>query len=209
MDTINILLVDDHRVVREGLRRMLELETDFRVVGEASDAQGVLNQVQSLSPEVVLMDIKMPGGDGISLTRRLKEEYPDCNVIMLTLYDEYLTQAIEAGAVGYLLKDIEREELIKAIRGIHDGRSTLNLSLDKDQLPDLISQASDKQRSYLSERELNILRLIAEGVTTKEIAEKLFLSQASVKRSVRIIFEKLNANNRSGAVSEAYKRRLI
>lgn len=209
MDTINILLVDDHRVVREGLRRMLELESDFRVVGEASDAQTVINQVGELSPEVVLMDIKMPGGDGISLTRRLKEEYPDCNVIMLTLYDEYLTQAIEAGADGYLLKDIEREELIKAIRGIHDGRSTLNLSLDRDQLQDLISQANEKQRSNLTERELNILRLIADGITTKDIAEQLFLSQASVKRSVRIIFEKLNAHNRSGAVAEAYKRRLI
>jgi DNA-binding NarL/FixJ family response regulator len=209
MDTINILLVDDHRVVREGLRRMLELESDFRVVGEASDAQTVINQVGELSPEVVLMDIKMPGGDGISLTRRLKEEYPECNIIMLTLYDEYLTQAIEAGADGYLLKDIEREELIKAIRGIHDGRSTLNLSLDRDQLQDLISQANEKQRSNLTERELNILRLIADGVTTKDIAEQLFLSQASVKRSVRIIFEKLNAHNRSGAVAEAYKRRLI
>ena len=128
MDTINILLVDDHRVVREGLRRMLELESDFRIVGEASNVQTVINQVEELSPEVILMDIKMPGGDGISLTRRLKDEYPDCNVIMLTLYDEYLTQAIEAGADGYLLKDIEREELIKAIRSIHGRRSTLNLS---------------------------------------------------------------------------------
>jgi DNA-binding NarL/FixJ family response regulator len=209
MDTINILLVDDHRVVREGLRRMLELESDFRVVGEASDAQTVIAQVGELTPEVVLMDIKMPGGDGISLTRRLKEEYPECNVIMLTLYDEYLTQAIEAGATGYLLKDIEREELIKAIRGIHDGRSTLNLSLDRDQLQDLISQTNEKQRSNLTERELNILRMIAEGITTRDIAEQLFLSQASVKRSVRIIFEKLNAHNRSGAVAEAYKRRLI
>ncbi len=151
----------------------------------------------------------MPGGDGISLTRRLKEDYPDCNVIMLTLYDEYLTQAIEAGAVGYLLKDIEREELVRAIRAIRGGRSTLNLSLNKNQRPDLGIQSGEKQRAYLSERELNILRLISEGVTTKEIADQLFLSQASVKRSVRIIFEKLNAHNRSGAVSEAYKRRLI
>lgn len=209
METINILLVDDHRVVREGLRRMLELESDFRVVGEASNVDEVLSQVKTLMPEIVLMDIKMPGGDGITLTKRLKEEHPECNVIMLTLYDEYLTQAIEAGAVGYLLKDIEREELIRAIRAIRGGRSTLNLSLNKDQLPDLITQAGEKQRAYLSERELNILRLISEGVTTKDIADQLFLSQASVKRSVRIIFEKLNAHNRSEAVSEAYKRRLI
>ena len=123
MDPIRILLVDDHQVVREGLRRMLELEADLKVVGEASDATEVLTQVELLSPEVVLMDIKMPGVDGIGLTQQLKEKQPSCNVIMLTLYDEYLTQAIEAGAVGYLLKDIKREELIRAIQAVHQGRT--------------------------------------------------------------------------------------
>src|SRR3990170_7511318 len=102
MDTIRILLVDDHQVVREGLRRMLELEADFKVVGEAAGAKEALTQVASLSPEVILMDIKMPGVDGISLTREIKEKFPSCNIIMLTLYDEYLPQAIEAGAKGYL-----------------------------------------------------------------------------------------------------------
>ena len=111
MEAINILLVDDHQVVREGLRRMLELESDLHVVGEASDASEALPQVESFSPEIVLMDIKMPGLDGIELTRKLRQQYPDTSVIMLTLYDEYLTQAIEAGAVGYLLKDIKREEV--------------------------------------------------------------------------------------------------
>ncbi len=116
MDTIRILLVDDHQVVREGLRRMLELESDFHVVGEVADTKEVLNQVESLSPQVILMDIKMPGLSGIELTRQVKQKYPSCNVIILTLYDEYLTQAITAGATGYLLKDIKREELVKAIR---------------------------------------------------------------------------------------------
>ena len=208
-EDIRVFIIDDHQVVRDGLRHMLGQDEDIKIVGEAADAREALAQVESLCPDIILMDIKMPGGDGITLTRRLKEEHPSCNVIMLTLYDEYLTQAIEAGAVGYLLKDIEREELIRAIRAIHDGRSTLNISLDKENLPELITQVGDKQRAYLSERELIILRLIADGITTKEIAKQLFLSQASVKRSVRLIFEKLNTNNRSGAVSEAYKRRLI
>ncbi len=209
MDTIRILVVDDHQVVREGLRHMLELEADMKVVGEASDAKEALTQVESFSPEIILMDIKMPGIDGIELTRQLKEKQPSCNIIMLTLYDEYLTEAIEAGAVGYLLKDVKREELVRAIRAVHQGRSPLNLSLSRDQLAELAAPAESKQQAYLSERELTILRMIAEGVTTKEIANQLFLSQASIKRSVRLTLEKLGVRNRSEAVSEAYKRRLI
>jgi len=209
MDTIRIFLVDDHQVVREGLRRMLELEPDLRVVGETGDTKEVLTQVESLSPEVILMDIKMPGVDGIELTRQLKEKCPSCNVIMLTLYDEYLTQAIEAGAVGYLLKDIQREELIRAIRAVHEGRSSLNLSLSQEQLAELAAPAESKQQVDLSERELSVLRLIADGAATRAIADQLFLSQSSVKRCVSLIFENLGVHNRAEAVSEAYKRRLI
>ena len=209
MDTIRILVVDDHQVVREGLRHMLELEADMEVVGEAGDAEEALTQVESLSPEVILMDIKMPGVDGIELTQQLKKKQPSCNIIMLTLYDEYLTEAIEAGAVGYLLKDVKREELTRAIRAVHEGRSSLNLSLNRDQLAEFAAPAGNKQRVYLSERELTILQMIAGGVTTEEIANQFFLSQASVKRSVRLIFEKLGVRNRSEAVSEAYKRRLL
>jgi DNA-binding NarL/FixJ family response regulator len=131
MEEIRILLVDDQQVVREGLRRMLELENDLNVVGEAADASEALPQVESLSPEIVLMDIKMGGVDGIELTRRLRQKHPDINVIMLTLYDEYLTQAIEAGAVGYLLKDIKREELVRAIRSVRDGRAPLAVYPDR------------------------------------------------------------------------------
>jgi DNA-binding NarL/FixJ family response regulator len=209
MDAINILLVDDHQVVREGLRRMLELESDLNVVGEASDAREALPQVESLSPEIVLMDIKLGSVDGIELTRQLRETHPSCNVIMLTLYDEYLTQAIEAGAVGYLLKDTNREELVRAIRSVREGRSPLGLSLTRDHLNELTSSTDSRRRFALSERELSILRLIADGVTTSEIADQLFLSQASVKRSISLIFEKLAVRNRSEAVSEAYKRKLI
>jgi len=209
MSAIRILLVDDHQVVRDGLRHMLELEADMKIVGEAADAKEALAQVELLSPEVILMDIKMPGVDGIELTRQLKEKQPSCNVIMLTLYDEYLAQAIEAGAVGYLLKDIKREELTRAIRAVQEGRSPLDLSLDRDRLAELIAPTEGQQQTRLSERELAVLRLIANGVTTKEIANQLFLSQASIKRSVHLVLEKLGVRNRSEAVSEAYKRKLI
>lgn len=209
MDTIRILLVDDHKVVCEGLRRMLELEEGMEIVGEASDANEALTQAELLSPEVILMDIKMPGMNGIELTRHLTEKQPSCNILMLTLYDEYLPQAIEAGAAGYLLKDIKREELVRAIRAVHEGRSPLGLSISRDRLAELATPSENKQRLYLSERELAILRLVADGVTTQEIANQLFLSQASIKRSVNAIFEKLGVHNRSEAVSEGYKRKLI
>lgn len=208
MDTIRILLVDDHQVVREGLRRMLELEPDLKIVGEASNGKEALEQVDRISPEVVLMDIKMPGMDGIELTRKLKDKCPDCHVLMLTLYDEYLHQAIEAGATGYLLKDINREELLKAIRSVREGRSPLYMSLPPDRLAKLTTPES-QQKTNLSERELTILRLIADGVTTEGIAHQLFLSEASVKRSVHIIFDKLTVRNRSEAVAEAYRRGII
>ena len=209
MDIIRILLVDDHQVVREGLRRMLELEEDMEVVGEAAEAKEALTQVELLCPEIILLDIKMPGVDGIEFTRRLKEKQPTCNVIVLTLYDEYLAQAIEAGAVGYLLKDIKREELVRAIRAVHQGRSPLDLSISRECLAGLAATSESRQRLYLSERELAILRLIADGLVTREIANQLFLSQASVKRSIGLIFDKLGVHNRSEAVSEAHKRKLI
>ena len=160
-NSIRILLIDDHQVVRDGLQHMLQQEEDMEVVGQGASSQ------------------------------------------------EALAQAIKAGAVGYLLKDVKREELVRAIRTVHEGRSPLGISFSRDRLAELAGLGEGKGHFYLSERELSILRLIADGVTTKEIANKVFLSEASVKRSVHVIFDKLGVRNRSEAVSEAYKRRLI
>jgi len=176
---IQILLVDDQEVIREGLRCMLELESDLEVVGETGDASEALMLAELLSPEVILMDIKMPGMNGIELTRRLKEKQPSCNVLILTMYDEYLTQALEAGVVGYLVKDIKREELIRSIRAVHEGHSPISLSFNRERLSDLLGPDEDKQQLSLSERELTIIRLIADGITNKEIANQLILSQAT------------------------------
>lgn len=119
---IQILLVDDHQVVRDGLQRMLEQQEDIQVIGDCSCAEDALFLAEIVSPDVILTDIKMPGVDGIELTRQLKQKYPSCNVIMLTLYDQYLSQAMEAGAKGYLLKDIKCEELAEAIRQVYQGQ---------------------------------------------------------------------------------------
>jgi DNA-binding NarL/FixJ family response regulator len=126
MDVIRVLLVDDHGVVRNGLGKMLELEEDIEVVGEASNAEETLNMVEIVSPSVILMDIKMPGMDGITLTKKIKNKLPSCNVIMFTLHGDYLTQAIEAGASGYLLKDIRRTDLSEAIRQVNDGQVVIS-----------------------------------------------------------------------------------
>jgi DNA-binding NarL/FixJ family response regulator len=201
---IRILLVDDHEIVRHGLRRMLELEEDIKVVGDCADADEAFFQAEMLSPDIVLMDIKMPERDGVETARLLKEKQPACEIIMLTMYDEYLTQAIEAGAVGYLLKDVKRDELLRAIRAVYQGRLPLNQGLSK-----LANSIKDSEGSYLSERELEILRLIANGATTKEISTQLFLSEATVKRDVQRIFDKLGARNRSEAVAEACKRKIV
>ena len=126
---IQILLVDDHQVVRDGLHHMLELEEGISVAGEAADAESALSLAELLSPDIILMDIKMTGVDGIELTRQVKQKNPSCNVIMLTLYDQYLTQAMKAGAKGYLLKDIKHEELIEAIRKVHQGQIVTSESI--------------------------------------------------------------------------------
>jgi len=126
---IQILVVDDHQVVREGLRRMLGQEQDMEIIGQGANSEEALFQIEELTPDVVLMDIKMPGVDGIELTRQVTQKYPSCNVIMLTLYDEYLNQAMAAGAKGYLLKDIKREDLTQAIRQVHHGEVVISESV--------------------------------------------------------------------------------
>ena len=126
---IKILLVDDHQVVRDGLQRMLEQEDDLQVVGQSSNSDEALARIDELSPDIVLMDIKMPGMDGIELARLAKKRHPMCNIIMLTLYEQYLTQALEAGARGYLLKDIKRRELAQAIRQVHNGQVVTSESI--------------------------------------------------------------------------------
>ncbi len=153
---ITVLLVDDHQVVREGLRRMLELEDDIRVIGEAANMEEALHLAELHSPDVILMDIKMPGGDGVEATRRLKGKLSTCHIIMLTLYEEYIAEAIEAGAVGYLLKDVKREELSQAIRVAYQGQSPLDASLTRKLVGEFASLAKEKARPQpgLSERQL-------------------------------------------------------
>ncbi len=208
---IRVLLVDDHPVVRQGLRRMLELEEDMEVVAEASSGEEALEKMETSSPHIIVMDIRMPGTGGIEAIRQIKERHPEANVVVLTLYGEqYLVQAIEAGAVGYLVKDVGGEELIQAIRAVHQGESILHSSLSRGLFNEFATLAKgNSQRCCLSPRELEIIRLISSGATNKEIAAQLFLSDTTVKRAISRIFDKLEVKDRAEAVAEAYRRGLF
>ena len=207
MAPIRILLVEDHQVVREGLRRMLQMEPDLQVVGEAAGGEEGLALLATLEPDIVIADIKMPGMDGIEFTRRAKQQSPTCNVVVLTLYDEFLSTALEAGAVGYLRKDVRREELVQAVRSVAEGHSPVQVTLERQHLSTLA--AGPRRDLQLSEQEQSVLRLIASGVTIKEMASQLSFSEATIKRTLRRVYEKMGVRNRSEAVAQAFKRSLI
>jgi len=206
-----VFIVDDHRVVREGLKLMLGRESDIQVVGEAENGKDAITQVELLSPDVVLMDIKMPGMNGIDATRELKEKMPDVKVIMLTFYDSgFVPQAVEAGASGYILKDdVTQARLVQAIRDVYEGYTMLSTSLTGQVLTDLANLSRASRDSLLSERQRNILWLAAGGLANKDIGAELYISEPTVRKGLSDIFDKLKVNNRPQAVAEAMKRRLI
>ncbi len=211
MGRIRILLVDDHPIAREQLRRMLEVGGDIEIVGEAASVREALAKADMLSPDIVLMNIKMPRVHGINGVSQLKERYRAKDVIVLTFYGrQYLAQAMGTDGASYILKDIGGEELINAIRATHLGHSPGAFQGRRSLSSQLTTAAeNDRRDSCLSERELKLLRLVASGATNKEIAASLFFSEATVKRGMRGIFQKLNVKVRAEAVSEAYRRGLL
>jgi DNA-binding NarL/FixJ family response regulator len=189
---------------------MLDLDKDIEVVGEAASGEEALTKADQLSPDVILMDVKMPGMGGIDAIRELKTKQSPASVIVLTLYeDKYLAQAAEAGAVGYLLKDVSRDELIKAIRAAYQGQSPFAPAISRTLFTQYAALTKASHDSVLTRRQIEILRLIASGSTNKEIASRLFISSATVKRETNAIFAALNVNDRAEAVSAGYKTGLL
>ena len=212
MEAIRILIADDHPVVREGLFAMLNRQHDFEVVGEAKDGMEVVNKTKELDPEIVLMDLRMPELDGVEAMRQIKLTKPDVKFIILTTYsdDEYIFSGIEAGARAYLLKDAPREELFKAIRTVHRGESLIQpvvASKVLDRFAELSRQTLSGE--VLSARELGVLQLVAKGAANKEIAAQLSITQSTVKTHITNIFRKLDASDRTEAVTQALKRGII
>ncbi|MGQ9474947.1 MAG: response regulator [Actinomycetota bacterium] len=209
---VRVLVVDDHRLVREGLVSLLRLNPEIEVVGEASGGEEAVARARSLKPDVVLMDISMPGMNGITATRLIKKDLPESKVIMLTMLDQegYVYEAVKAGATGYLLKNAGMDELVKAIKEVHKGGATLHPEAQAQLLKEYVYLAQSNRDTYgLSERELEILQLLGDGLSNKEIAEKLFISIQTVKTHITHIFEKLGVKDRTEAVATALRRGLI
>lgn len=206
---IKILIVDDHNVVREGLRRILDLDGSMEVIGEAKSGAEAISRAVALAPDVVIMDLKMPGMDGITATREMKQRLPRTQVLVLTLYaEDYVEEALEAGASGYLLKDSDCKLITMAIHQVYEGLNPIAPSLTRQLISDLNKRAEYSSLA-LTERQTEMLQLIAEGVSSKEIGAKFFISPSTVKREIRHIFDKLGVNDRAHAVSIAIKRKLI
>ena len=211
-EKIRILITDDHPVVREGLSAMLSREPYIEVVGEAKDGKEAVARAGEVRPDIVLMDLRMPEMDGVEAMRLIKAEYPNIQFIVLTTYDndEYIFKGIEAGARAYLLKDAPRDELFKAIRAVSRGESLIEPAVAGkvlDRLAELSRQASTPE--VLSDREVEVLTLIAQGSSNKSIADSLNIGQSTVKTHIQSIFRKLEVNDRTEAVTIAVKKGII
>lgn len=213
MGRIRVLIADDHPVVRQGLHTFFSKCADLEVAGEAGTGFATLDQVGALQPDVVLLDVRMPGLGGIDVARHLRRLYPEVKVILFTTFDdeEYLFGALHVGAHAYLLKSVSHDSLADAIRSVHAGERLLSPPLVDKVLTrfEELARAKAQQESGLTEQEMQILRAMEGGASNKQIADDLYWSEITVKRKIQDIFEKLGVDNRVKAVAEAIRRGLI
>ena len=214
--SIRVLLADDHVVVRAGTRQLLERHPDMTIVGEASNGQEAVQLANDLGPDVVVMDVRMPGMGGVDATKAIKQAHPDMSVLVLTAHDddEYVFALLQAGANGYLLKTAEADELVKAIRTVVKGQLALTPMVagkvvsqftSGRALPDVLSNIKNDYDG-LTEREMDILRLVGKGLTNKEIGRQLYISDRTVQAHLSNIFSKLNVSSRTEAVMHAVRK---
>jgi DNA-binding NarL/FixJ family response regulator len=206
---IRLLIVDDHPIVRDGLRAVFESEAAFEVVGQATDGAEAVERAAALGVDVVLMDLRMPRMGGVEAIRKLRETAPDIRVLVLTTFDSDtdVLPAVEAGATGYLLKDAPRDELLRAVHAAYLGQAVLAPSVAQKLLGRV--RTSTVPVEQLTERELKVLTLVASGTTNREAAKQLFISEATVKTHLLHTYAKLGVRDRAAAVAEAYKRGLL
>jgi DNA-binding NarL/FixJ family response regulator len=207
---IRLLIVDDHDIVREGLTSILSQEPDIEVVGEASDGASGLLAVARLKPSIVLLDMRMPGADGIEVCREITARFPDVRVIILTAFldSDTINRCIQAGAKGYVIKDVERTDLKRSIRDVAHGEAFLDRKVHTV-VVERLKRESERNRPVLTEREVSILKLMAEGHTNRQIASKLYVSEGTIKDQLQKIMDKLGATNRVSALYVAAKEGLI
>ena len=216
-EKLRVMVVDDHALFRRGLEMVLSQEPDIELVGEASDGQEAIDRAQEVMPDIVLMDVRMPKRSGIEATAQIKEILPHVKILMLTISDEEgdLYDAIKAGASGYLLKEIPIEEVADAIRTVSAGQSRISPSMASKLLNEFaaMSKASDERPQMpsprLTDREMEVLRLVAQGLNNRDIAKQLFISENTVKNHIRNILEKLHLHSRMEAVVYAVREKMI
>jgi two-component system NarL family response regulator len=216
-DKLKVLIVDDHALFRRGLQMVLRQEPDIDVVGEAADGNEAVDMAQESMPDVILMDVRMPHRSGIEATRQIKDLLPHVKILMLTISDEEadLYEAIKAGASGYLLKEIPIDEVSEAIRSVSAGQSRLSPSMAAKLLTEFaaMSKRAAETRQLpaprLTEREMEVLRLVAQGLNNRDIGGKLFISENTVKNHIRNILEKLHLHSRMEAVVYAVREKLL
>jgi DNA-binding NarL/FixJ family response regulator len=217
IDSLKVMIVDDHALFRRGLEMVLEQEPDIDVIGEAADGAEAIQKAQELMPDVVLMDVRMPKRSGIEATQEIRDLLPHAKILMLTISDEEadLYDAIKAGASGYLLKEISIEEVADAIRSVWAGQSRISPSMASKLLNEFaaMSKRTDERKEVpaprLTDREMEVLRLVAEGLNNREIGERLFISENTVKNHIRNILEKLHLHSRMEAVVYAVREKMI
>lgn len=204
---IKIIIADDHPVVRSGLRALLSSQPDFEIVGDAENGEAAAKLAFSLTPDLILMDLQMPILDGLGAIKLIRDKLPKANILVLTTYetDADILPALEAGAIGYLLKDTPPEQLFQAVRNAANGEMTLAPRVAQK----LTQRLTNPSKNILSSREIEVLELAAQGNPNKAIAKKLFITEATVKSHFVHIFSKLGVTDRTGAVTEAVKKKII
>jgi len=215
MNGIKVVLVDDHTIVRKGLRSLLDAEADMDVIGEAGDGKEAIELVGQLKPHIVVMDIGMPVLNGLEATRRIIKKHPDTRVLILTMHtnEEYVFEILQAGASGYIIKKAAPTELVAAIRAVKQGESFLSPSITRKVIDEYLQRAGEVKREdafdLLTDREREVLQLIAEGLSTREIAEKLFISTKTVETHRMHLMEKLDLHGTADLTRYAIRKGII
>jgi len=210
--SIKVMIVDDHNLVREGLKAVFDQGDEIDVVGEAGSGEEAIEMVNKMKPDVILMDISMPGMNGIQATKLIRDANPDAKIVILTMLDQegYVYEAIKAGATGYMLKSTSSDELVNAIQTVNEGKALLHPDATAQLLKEFVTLAQNKAKDYgLSNREMEVLQLLSEGNTNKEIAKALWISEQTVKTHVAHIFDKLGTSDRTETVAQALRSGLV